>query len=241
MLRRDFIQISTLGAAGLLAAGTPAQSATVSKTLAILDPDFGHRGSSLGAEAVAGASAMLREGGVPYEVIHRNADFSLYKVLLLPDYVQLTDPCRIKLETYLKKGGAVLASFQSGLTPDGARFATSAFGLELVGKARFSPDFIDVQGSALSSNIASSELVMYLRGMEVSPDGATVLASTLAPLPDAGSCPAATQHGRVLYFMHPVFTQYHRTAPRWCRQLVLNALDRLVPGVTAPMNREISS
>lgn len=227
MLRRDFIQLSTLSVAGFLAAGTPGQATAVSKSVAILSPDFGQGSNPNWQEAVAGATAMLRESGVPYEIIQGEADFSSYKVLILPDHVQLTDFSRTKLETYLKKGGAVLASFQSGLTPDGARFTTPAFGLDLVGKARFSPDFIAIQGSDLGSNIASSELVMYLRGMEVVATGATVLARTLAPLPDAGSYPAATEYGKVIYLMHPIFTQYHRTAPRWCRHLVLNALDRL--------------
>ena len=162
----------------------------------------------------------------------------MYKILILPDHVRLTGACRAKLETYLHRGGAVLASFESGLTPDGLQFATPAFGLDLVGKAPFSPDFVRVQESVLGSNIASAELVMYLRGMEVAPNGAAVLARTLAPLPGADSYPAATEFGKVLYFMHPVFTQYHRTAPRWCRHLVVNALDRLVPGVTTSASPE---
>lgn len=227
MLRRDFIQISTLSIAGLLAAGTPGEATAVPTSVAILSPDFGPGSNPSWQEAVAGATAMLCEAGVPYEIIQHEADFSSYKVLILPDYVRISDSNRAKLEAYLKKGGAVLASFQSGLTPDGAQFATPAFGLELVGKARFSPDLISIQDSAMRSNIGSSELVMYLRGMEVAPAGATVLARTLAPLPDAGSYPAATEYGKALYFMHPIFTQYHRTAPRWCRNLVLNALERL--------------
>lgn len=238
MLRRDFIQIGTLGVAGLLAAGTPGQAAPP-KLVAIAGYGFGS--DPRGAEAVAGAGAMLREGGVPFDVIHRDADFSSYKVLILPDYVRLADSDRVRLEAYLKRGGSVLASFQSGLAPDGSRFATAAFGIDLVGQARFSPDFIDIQGSVLESNIAGSELVMYLRGMEVLPNGATVLARTLVPLPHAPSYPAATEYGKALYFMHPVFTQYHRTVPRWCRHLVLNALERLVPGVAAPVYPEISS
>ncbi len=241
MLRRDFIQISTLSVAGLLAAGTPGQATAVSKSVAVLAPDFGHGSDASWQKAVSGATAMLREAGVPYEVIQWEADFSSHRVLILPDHVLFTDSFRAKIETYLQQGGAVLASFQSGLTPDGGQFATPAFGLELVGKSRFSPDFIDVQGLALGSNIASSELVMYLRGMEVAPNAATVLAHTLAPLPDAGSYPAATECGNVIYFMHPIFTQYHRTAPRWCRHLVLNALDRLVPGVAIPMHPEFTS
>jgi hypothetical protein len=36
------------------------------------------------------------------------------------------------------------------------------------------------------------------------------------------------RNGRALYFAHPVFSQYAGNAPRWCKQLVLNAVDLLL-------------
>jgi len=41
--------------------------------------------------------------------------------------------------------------------------------------------------------------------------------------------PGVVQSGRSIYFCHPIFAQYQTKAPRWCRQLFLNALDRLLP------------
>ena len=40
--------------------------------------------------------------------------------------------------------------------------------------------------------------------------------------------------GDLIYFAHPIFRQYNRNAPRWCKQLLLNALDMLLP---APLLR----
>ena len=37
------------------------------------------------------------------------------------------------------------------------------------------------------------------------------------------------RNGRVVYFVHPVFEQYQISAPRWCKQLVANALALLLP------------
>jgi hypothetical protein len=34
---------------------------------------------------------------------------------------------------------------------------------------------------------------------------------------------------RSVYFAHPVFSQYDRNAPRWCKTLVANALAMLLP------------
>ena len=49
--------------------------------------------------------------------------------------------------------------------------------------------------------------------------------------PSAGVAggPAVVRKGAVIYFAHPIFTQYHENAPRWCRQILLNALALLLP------------
>lgn len=43
------------------------------------------------------------------------------------------------------------------------------------------------------------------------------------------STPAITQKANAIYFAHPIFTQYRQNAPRWCKQLFLNALARVLP------------
>ncbi|MPR35178.1 beta-galactosidase trimerization domain-containing protein [Salmonirosea aquatica] len=236
MQRRDFIQISTLSVAGLLAIRPDCKGTPPLKGIAIIDPAGvagSNQGSSYPSEATAGAAVMLRESGLSFEVVNQTAHFSSYKVLILPDSVLFSPIFTKKIETYLQQGGAMLASWRSGLTPDGAQFATPAFGIQRVGEAPYSPDFIDTRNSEIGQNLASSELVMYLRGIEVRPSNATVLAPTLPPVVGTDHYPAVTENGKVIYFMHPIFTQYHRSAPRWCRRLVLNALDRLAPDVAA--------
>jgi hypothetical protein len=41
--------------------------------------------------------------------------------------------------------------------------------------------------------------------------------------------PGIVRKGRCIYFSSPIFSQYNDNAPRWCKQLVLNALDLLLP------------
>jgi hypothetical protein len=41
--------------------------------------------------------------------------------------------------------------------------------------------------------------------------------------------PAVVQRGRAIYFAHPIFSQYAQNAPRWCKQLLLNAIAALLP------------
>lgn len=99
---------------------------------------------------------------------------------------------------------------------------------------------------ALSAGLPPTEHVMYLRGMEVATaEDAEVLADVVhsyfdrsyrhfcshnqTPSSSQVAGPAVVQRGRAIYFSQPIFTQYQRCAPRWCRQLFLNALDRLLP------------
>ncbi|HEX4933672.1 MAG TPA: hypothetical protein VFV33_10870, partial [Gemmatimonadaceae bacterium] len=112
------------------------------------------------------------------------------------------------------------------------------------GDAPFSPDFIRAR-PALAKGLPSGELVVYRRALEVEPlPGAEVLADVVVPYfnrtfqrysshrhtPSSGrtAYPGAVRHGRTVYFAHPLFAQYAANAPRWCKQLVLNAVDVLL-------------
>ena len=92
---------------------------------------------------------------------------------------------------------------------------------------------------------------MYIRGMEVQAlPGAEVLADLVPSYfdrtwdhfcshrqtPSAGVAgnPAAVRSGDVIYFSSPLFTLYQKVAPLWCKRLLLNALEMLLP---APLVR----
>jgi len=49
--------------------------------------------------------------------------------------------------------------------------------------------------------------------------------------PSAGEVgyPGIVKNGQSVYFMHPVFSQYAKNAPRWVKQLVANVLNVLLP------------
>jgi hypothetical protein len=85
-----------------------------------------------------------------------------------------------------------------------------------------------------------------MRGMAVAAvPGTEVLAPVVTPYfdrtyrhfcshrqaPSSGhiSHPAVVQNGRAIYFCHPIFSQYQTKAPRWVKQLFMNALARLLP------------
>ena len=194
--------------------------------------------------AAIGATRILQEARAQFDIIDSQSDFSRYRLLILPDEIPVSDDLAAKLRGFVAGGGALLASFRSGLAPQGDRFNLPELGVRLVGEAQFSPDFI-VPGQ-LGDGLAQTGHVMYLRGLEVQPEAdAQVLAEMVKPYfnrtwehfcshrhtPAGGPVeyPGAVRSGTCVYFMHPLFTLYDKCAPRWCKALVANALDLLIP------------
>ncbi|MCF1713691.1 beta-galactosidase trimerization domain-containing protein [Flavihumibacter sp. RY-1] len=195
--------------------------------------------------SMLGAVKLLQEGSMQFDILDSSSTFDKYKVLILPDEIPVDPALKSKLQQYLSRGGKLIASFQSGLSPDGKSFALNEFGVSLVGPAPYSPDFIRTRG-AISDGLPDTELVMYERGMEVKTNpGAEVLAETTIPYfnrewdhfsshkhtPSSGKTgyPAIVKNDSVIYFMHPIFSQYAKNAPAWCKKFILNALKLFIP------------
>ncbi len=207
-----------------------------------------------------GVTRMLQETRHQFDFIDSASDdLDRYKLLILPDEIRLSPQLAEKLAAYLAGGGSILASYRSGLRGDTDEFALAEWGIRYKGEAPFSPDFIRPR-EGLGEGLPATELVMYLKGLEVVPSSAEVLADVIVPYfnrtwqhysshrhtPSSGQVgyPGVTRHGRVIYFAHPVFTQYSRNAPRWCRTLVANAIDLLLVApvlrVTGPTTLQAS-
>jgi len=211
--------------------------------IGILTPEEFFKGEARQVPAALGAVRLLQEGRHQFDFVDSQSDFRPYKLLVLPDSIVVNAALKQKLETFIQSGGKLLASHRSGLNEAGTAFALP-LGIEYVGEAPYSPDFIVTEGP-LATGLPRTELVMYQKGLQVKPNGATVLAQTNVPYfnrtwehfashrhtPSSGQAgyPAITESPAGIYFMHPIFGQYHQNAPRWCKQLVLNALDRLLP------------
>lgn len=196
--------------------------------------------------AGVGAMRILQEACFQFDVIDTAADLTRYPLLVLPDVIELSAEFVDKLRAYLAQGGAILASYASSLDSERRNFVLPGMAAHYVGEAAFSPDFIVPRG-AIGAGLPEIEHVMYQRALTVEAgDDVTVLARATLPYfnrdwrhycshrhtPSAGveRYPAILHQGRVIYFAHPIFSQYHDNGPRWCKTLVCNALDLLLPG-----------
>ena len=192
-----------------------------------------------------GAVRILQEGAHQFDIVDTKHDFANYKVLILPDVISVTDKVAERIERFLADGGNVIASHRSGLAEGQNQFNLKALGVELIGDAPFSPDFIVPKGK-IGAGLRKTEHVMYQPGMEVKTVApAKSLCRTTIPYfnrtyehfcshlhtPSSGKrgYPAVVQSRNAIYFAHPIFSQYNQNAPLWCKQLVLNALNILLP------------
>jgi len=195
--------------------------------------------------SLRGLSRMLHEGFHQFEIVDSESDFSQFKVLILPDEIPVYESLNAKIDDYIKAGGSVIASYQSGLNERKDEFGLDALGLSFKGDAPFSPDFIVPEGM-IGDGMPETEHVMYMKGLEVEPKhGTEILADINVPYfnrtykhfcshrhtPSSGKVgyPGILKKGRAIYFVHPIFRQYDQNAPLWCKTLFLNALKMLLP------------
>jgi hypothetical protein len=198
-------------------------------------------------DAIFGATRMLQELRAQFDILSSDRDLSPYKLLILPDAIPVDAAFAAKLEAYLDAGGSLILTHESGLRPDGQGFASPRFGVERVGPAAYSPDFL-VPGEALRalSGLEPTGYVMYQRGLEVrATEGSEVLGQVEVPYferswrhfcshrhtPSAHviGYPGAVRRGNVIYFSHPLFTTYQQNAALWCKKLLGAAMALLLP------------
>lgn len=165
--------------------------------IAVLSPEeFGGPDSPRLPQPAMGVERMLDEGGHQFDIVDSQADFAPYRLLVLPDRIPVDAALAAKLERYLDAGGALIASFESGITPDGRGFALEALGVELAsegprdaegrlvrGRHFPSGDYAEYlrPGAAIGAGLPPTEHVMYMRGLEVrAVADAEILAETVA-------------------------------------------------------------
>jgi hypothetical protein len=196
-------------------------------------------------QSVVGTSAMLEEMGYLFDIIDSVSEFSLYKVIIFPDEIVMDQGLSLKLEVYIRAGGRVIATYQSGLNVEKTKFATDLLGVKYVGEAPYSPDFIVPRGE-MAKGLYETEYVMYRQGTQIEVmEGAESLSDIYVPYFNRTwqhfcshrHTPSSHQYGypgivkneKVIYYAHPLFSIYAELHPKWCKQLLKNGLDKLLP------------
>ncbi len=123
----------------------------------------------------------------------------------------------------------------------------TADGTPARGKAFKRCDFADyiIPSGAIGRGLPETEHTMYTKEVEADAvPGSEVLANVILPAfdrsylhycshrqaPSLGKTGGAAivKSGSLIYFAHPIFTQYRQYAPMWCRIMVINAINILM-------------
>jgi hypothetical protein len=211
----------------------------------VLTPEEFSQGDERVLPPARGFTRLLEEGRHQFDVLDSTSDFSRYRLIILPDQIPVDALLAAKIDEFVSEGGSLVCSYQSGLGPDHKQFQLKCLGIRLKGEAPYSPDFLLPRGK-IGEGLPPTEHVMYLKGMEVEAlPGSHILCDVVVPYfnrtykhfsshrqtPSSGKVgyPGIVQNGRIIYFAHPIFTQYDDNAPLWCKKLFLNALSLLLP------------
>ncbi|AXX64402.1 hypothetical protein DS830_02505 [Bombilactobacillus bombi] len=193
-------------------------------------------------ESLIGCNRLLDELGYQFDIIDLKADFSKYKLIILPDIIEYDEESFIKLKQYMALGGKILLSYQSMDT--GIYTENTLTGNLMKGYSSWDRDYI-YPNNILGKDLPKEEHVMYEQGMAVDSLNSQILLETREPYfnregkfyyghkhaPSTGKVgvPAATQKENCIYFSHPVFKIYRDFAPCWVKRILQDALTILLP------------
>lgn len=194
-----------------------------------------------------GATNILAALHHQFDVLDRQSDFSRYKLLILPDSRRFDDELLRRVRHYLAGGGKLLLNHQSGLDPDGKRFALDEIGVEYVGPSPYVGDRGDYFQVLEGANDDIPKMVQftYLPGSVVKPRSGTTLLARVwdayfdrnylhfsshhqTPWDKPTDQAAVAQAGNIIYIFFPIFESYARNAYLVHKLLVRNCVRRLL-------------
>jgi hypothetical protein len=187
-----------------------------------------------------GASKMLLEAHVNFDIANLEEDLGIYDVVIVPGKACLSEREANRLNAYAKDGGSLIVMGQGALDRKKEKVLLD-IGATYLGKAEFDNDYL-VAGSVLSDGLVESPFLNYNPAIRVSPeDGTEILATIREPyfsrtyakytshqntpyqLEDAAH-PGAMRNGNVIFLAHELDKMYHDHGARLHRDLFINAL-----------------
>lgn len=186
-----------------------------------------------------GAVRVLNEGHYLYNFIDAEEDFSRYKLIILPDKIELDDFLEEKLKSAVEKGTKILATGKSGLK--NGKFALD-FGCEFIGENDKQPSYI--RPNFKLKTYGDAAFVIYSTGYEIELKGGTSLAERENPYFNrTAKCfcshmhtpsdkrPAGcgiSQGNDGIYIAWELFNEYSETGSLVSKEIICAVIDRLM-------------
>ena len=194
-----------------------------------------HKAFEDGMLADEGALRMMLELKAQFDFIDWDDSFSKYKLLILPDFVHFNKDRSDKVKEYIKNGGKVIASHESGLEVESKKYLFDEANIDYLGQAEHSPMYLELEG--FDHKIDDMLYSLYESGSKViAKDPSQVSAGLYKPyfnrtydcfcshrqFPHDGKCQSSgiVQTENVAYISHPIFTDYITNGVRVYRQII---------------------
>lgn len=232
----------------------PAQS--VADIAVLADAVTGASSDARYWNSVQGACKMLREAHFLFDVIDDQATFANYRLIIVPDNLNLAVTAVERLRTYVREGGILVMTHRAGLLASQSRqdseFALrDVLGVSYRGLAPYTRGYLHLQDKSLKTNLPDQPWVVYDRFLAVAPDPeAEILARVTYPIfevtdrrsyshaqaPPAAQAPAwpaaIVRHryhaGTAIYIAAPLFrTFWEHNTPQY-RTILANLLGQLL-------------
>jgi hypothetical protein len=126
-----------------------------------------------------GASSMLMQKQILFTIIDQHMDFSQYRLLILPDEILVDHTLKSKLEDFIKQGGALILTNNSGLNWKKDSFAIDC-GLEYTGNSSNDVEYIEAHQLS-EYGLVKSPFLVYESGITSRVMDAKILANTWSP------------------------------------------------------------
>ena len=186
-----------------------------------------------------GASRLLLESHIHFDLLDQEMAFDPYKVLVLADDIRMTPDLKKRLDAFLARGGKLILSGASVLWKDRDE---PAFDLpfDYAGISPFCPDYIKAS-ETFAPDFVKTPFVMYLPSHRIKVKGGTSLGEIFDPYfnrnyahfsshqhtpykPEPSGFDAGVMTDSILYFAHPVFSLYAGYGNVGLKHFVTNAV-----------------
>ncbi len=189
-----------------------------------------------------GAGRMLLETHVLFDVLDAAMDFAPYKLLVLPDDVEVGAELEAKLKAYVADGGKLFLTGDSAIDPE--RGMLFDVGADLGELSEYSSDYV-LPNLELRADFVNNPMVMYRKSRRLKVTDGESLGDIFDPYfnrqwnhfcshqhapnqPEASGYSCGVRKGNVLYLAHPIFTIYRSYGQVALRQYFEKALAHLL-------------
>ena len=194
-----------------------------------------------------GAARLLSELKYTYDILDVDADFSSYKLVLLPDTVRVCGVLKENLKKYLENGGKVISTGLSGLNEDDSAFALPEWDFAYCGKETADTSYFRFKETP--AGLADMDYSYYTSGVLLKAKaGDTVLADAMdgyAPnhsydgrhwyryvppkAKNGYSAVTVNASGNVAHVSFALFADFLKHSPKCYREIIRLLIEKFYP------------